>query len=549
MGKADSVSFTDKKRFNWKRFIIFSSVTVVISLALLIGGLAYIYSITPAGGGNPFIDSIRFIVKPGETAFKGNKTMNILCLGIDNNYTENGMAYTKGARSDTIFILSIDSQAQQVNMLSIPRDIWLNIPGYGYDKINSAYALGGINLAKKVVSSFLGITIDHFIIIRVKAAKEIVDTIGGLEIDVPKDMDYDDNWGNLHIHLKKGPQVLDGSQAVGFARFRHDEESDWGRMKRQQQVINAIIKEMKKPENFIRMDKIVNVVHKNIDTDLDMAEIIDICRLYKDFDRQNMLTGVVKGEDAFSNDGASIILPDENEKTKLVKRLLLRDGNNLIANRKISIFNGSQTEGLATELANYLESEGYDVVKIADADKYDYEDSIITDYTASKIGNVDLKKVMGYISLQTGKDAPYNEDYSIIIGNKWLEWRKSHPLPYIEPAKPYIRDYTGVRTTNDYETSGGGHYQEPRNTQTDSTEKPAAEDPETPQENSEHNTYTEPVTDPVPEQTEPTKRYVVPIPQTAPKEGPIPIEPVQPINTDQTEGEQATHLESEQENY
>lgn len=530
MAKADNINFKNDPKTKLKKKIIFSITLLLGSLILFIGGLAYIYSITPPRERNSIIDSINFLVKPGETAFKGRKTMNILCLGLDNNYTEKGIAYTKDSRSDTMFVISIDSSAKQINMLSIPRDTWVNIPGYGYEKINGAYAFGGLELAKKTVSSFLGVPIDHHVIIRIKAAKEIVDAIGGLEIDVMKDMDYDDNWGNLHIHLKKGPQKLDGAQAVGYARFRHDEEGDWGRMRRQQQVINAIIREMKKPGKFPKIDKLVGIVRENVETDLTTAEIIDICRLYKDFDRQNMMTGIIKGDDAVSDAGASIIIPNETEKKKLVKRLLIREGDELITNKKLAIYNGSQTQGLATELATYFESRGYEIVKIADADRYDYEDSAIISYTKNGLVNPDIKNILGYVTVQKGTDPPTNEDYTIIIGNKWVDWLRDHPMPEIERAieEPPVY-YPGVRYGSGSSSSGSSSTSD---TPSDSGTEPAPENTDTSTE--VHDTYieeepqtplevpteqptehlpTEDVTHPEVDVTpEPVERYTVPIP-------------------------------------
>ena len=538
MPKADNINFNNDPKIKFKKKAIFFVILFFASIIVFIGGLAYIYSITPPGGGNSFMDSIRFLVKPGETAFKGNKTLNILCLGLDNNYDERGIAYTKGSRSDTMFVLSIDSSAQRVSMLSIPRDTWVNIPGYGYEKINGAYALGGLELAKKTVSAFLGVPIDHYVIIRIKAAKEIIDAIGGLELDVMKDMDYDDNWGNLHIHLKKGPQKLDGMQAVGYARFRHDEEGDWGRMKRQQQVINAIIRELKKPDNLPKIDKLIGIVRANIETDFSAPEIVDICRLYKDFDRQNMLTGIIKGDDAVSESGASIIIPYESEKKKLVKRLLIREGSEIINDKKLAIYNGSQTQGLATELATYFESQGYEIVKIADAERYDYEDSAIVSYTKDGLVNPDIKNILGYITIQKGTDPPSQEDYTIIIGNKWVDWLKDHPIPeFVSEPKETPAYYPGVRygsiednsthnNINDNETSTvrppNEYNEEFENNETEE----ATDEQETDQNAKE---ITEPETDipdttPTETTTEPEKRYTVPIPPAPEDTGTIPAE-------------------------
>lgn len=455
MGKTDTIHFKPAKKHGWKRKLGFAAITLTASLFILISGFAYIYKITPPDTTLPFRDTINLFIKPGEAAFQGNRTLNILCLGIDHNYDEKGMPFSSGARSDTVFVISVDSNGEQVNMLSIPRDTWVNIPGYGFEKINAAYALGDISLAKKVIGNFLGVEMDHYVVIRVKAAEELVNALGGLEIDVEKDMDYDDNWGNLHVHLRKGPQVLSGKDAVGYARFRYDEEGDWGRMRRQQQVINTVIKEVKKPANLTKLDKIGKIIHENVDTDLTAAQIVDLARLYKDFDRSRMKSGIIKGDDAFSSAGASIIIPYEDEKMDLVKKLLVRDGTVIPSQIKIGVLNGSKTEGLAGQLADILESRGYTVTRVADADRYDYEKTIVVEYGNNPELHRTFSEILGFTDLRHGTtdENSYNEDFTVVIGNNWLAWREEHPVQIESRRKPDIRtDYGNtVRYTNPYE--------------------------------------------------------------------------------------------------
>ncbi|MDQ7823753.1 MAG: LCP family protein [Candidatus Eremiobacteraeota bacterium] len=427
MGKLENLSFS-KRKPSIKRIILFLLVAFIVAFGVLVAGFAYIYSITPADSHGTIVDSIRFIVSPGQTAFGEKETMNILCLGIDYNYNEKGILYTKNARSDTIFVLSIDAKADQINMLSIPRDTWVKISDEdGFDKVNAAYAYGGVQKARKVIEDFLGITVDHYIILKVKSTENIVNAIGGIEVDVMKDMDYDDNWGNLHVHLKKGPQVLNGQQAVGYARFRHDEEGDWGRIRRQQQVLNALIRELKKPANIMRMEKIAKVLKDGIETDLSIAQLIDLGRLYKDFDRANMKTGVIKGDDGATADGMSYIVPYEDEKKFLVKKLLMRDSSLPPSDIRIGVLNGSSTEGLATELAKIIEHRGFKVVRISDADRNDYDSTRIICHMKDRKIAESLEEFLGPIEYEENTENPEgaDEDFTIIIGNNWKSWKAS----------------------------------------------------------------------------------------------------------------------------
>lgn len=474
-----------KKKFNFGRLLLVFVISLFAGVVIFIAVGGYIYSITPPGKTTSIYDGFKILMKPGTTAFNGKDTLNILCLGLDHNYTDQGILYTKGARTDTIFVLSIDKEAKYVNMLSIPRDTWVYIDGYGYNKINSAYSFGGLELAKKTISEFLGIKIDHYIIIKIKAGTEIVDALDGLNIDVEKDMDYDDNWGNLHIHLKEGEHKLTGAEAVGYARFRHDEEGDWGRMRRQQQVINALVKELKKPENLLKIDKLIKIANENIETDLTPAEMLDICRCYKDFDKKNMATGIIHGYDDKTEDGLAIIIPDDNERIKLVRQLLLREEEIVIPNGcTVKILNGSGTEGLASELADHFERKGYKVSRIGDADRYDYEDSVIIPNNAKKGSIQDITNLLGYITLEPKQEAENNEDYTIIIGNKWLTWKSEHPELFEkkeekieQPVNNYNSGYNSNRGYNNY-NNYNNYYEKSYTevTQPESTENQKAEE-------------------------------------------------------------------------
>lgn len=418
----------NKSKSGFKRLALFTLGAIAAALIIFIAGMVYIYSITPPDSHGTFVDSIRFMVSPGQTAFQGKDKMIILCLGVDQNWTDRNIMYTKNARTDTIFLISIDSKAEEFNVLSIPRDTWVQLSEtQGSDKINAAYAYGGIKQAKKCIENFLGINIDHYVLLKVRTTENMVNAIGGIEVYVEKDMNYDDNWGHLHVHLKKGLQVLNGQQSVGYARFRHDEESDWGRIRRQQQVINALIKEFRKPANLLRMDKIAKVIHEGIDTDMTLTQLLDLARLYKEFDRKNMKTGVIKGDDALTDDGVSYIKPNEEEKNALVRKLLLRDSSIDPSQIRVGILNGSGIEGSAIKLADILGKKGYKIIRVADADRKDYACTKLIDHLNDRKLASTLDDFAGpneYVSDEEKKDGQ-DEDFTIIIGRNWAAWQES----------------------------------------------------------------------------------------------------------------------------
>src|SRR5262249_29650436 len=148
---------------------------------------------------------------------------------LDRNWTRQDMPFTKGSRTDTIIAVSLDLTNRKAYALSVPRDLRVEIPDHGTSRINDAYRFGGIPLTLETIQNFLDVSFDYYAIIKLGAVHRLVDAVGGLDVNVEKEMDYDDNWGHLHVHLKIGKQHLDGEAVEGYARFRHDNEGDFGR--------------------------------------------------------------------------------------------------------------------------------------------------------------------------------------------------------------------------------------------------------------------------------------------------------------------------------
>lgn len=157
------------------------------------------------------------------------------------------------ARSDTMIIMSLDRARHEIHMVSLPRDARVHMPPNKYGvhraKLNAAHAYGGPQLLLQTIHDDFGLTIHRYAVIRFEGFKKLIDQVGGIQVDVigalkrngkRGNLDYDDNWGNLHIHLKPGKQTLNGQQAHNYVRFRMDIEGDPGRIKRQQQVMRAL---------------------------------------------------------------------------------------------------------------------------------------------------------------------------------------------------------------------------------------------------------------------------------------------------------------------
>ena len=188
-----------------------------------------------------------------------------------------------GGNTDTIILVSYDVPNQQVNMMSIPRDTAVNV-SWRNKKINSVYNAkessgGGLENLKKQVACLTGVMPDRYVIIEWKAVGEIVEAVGGVEFDVPRNMNYDDPYQDLHIHLNKGLQTLNGQQAMEMLRYRNDNGykagyNDTGRMTTQRDFLKAMAKEVLQLKNMTKIGSFINIFMDNVETDLKVNELM-----------------------------------------------------------------------------------------------------------------------------------------------------------------------------------------------------------------------------------------------------------------------------------
>ncbi|MCW5872033.1 MAG: LCP family protein, partial [Candidatus Eremiobacteraeota bacterium] len=416
-----SNSLTRWQRFrripSLKRLVLFSSFAMIGAMGTLGAGLVATKYVQITGGAITSGGLTKMFQKSyGKSVFVGERRrINLLVLGIDYNHDSKGMPYSKGARSDTMMVASIGDEAQFLNIVSIPRDTYTLISEkIGSDKINSAFSYGGVKQTRETVSHFLGVPVHYYVIVKVQGAKKIIDALGGLPVDVEKDMDYDDNWGQLHIHLKKGPQILSGDQAVGYARFRHDEEGDYGRMRRQQQVIRAVIRRMKDPSIMTKFSQLAQAVKETLETDLTVEQMIDLALLYKGFDQSKMRSAQIKGDDDTVN-GAMVIVPYEPENTKIVRRLLKDDIDLGLKDMRIRIVNASGDNGLGTQVADEMNLEGFNVVKVEDNDHKTIKTTEVVEYARSPRVHARLQALFPDAKFRDTAAAKSSGDYDITI--------------------------------------------------------------------------------------------------------------------------------------
>ncbi|MEH7414358.1 LytR family transcriptional regulator [Neobacillus drentensis] len=258
-----------KKKRTWLK------VTGIILLLLVIGVGVYAYNVYSSLKNtvttmNEPLEKKQSDKRTEPVAVSNKDPFSVLMLGVDERAGDRG-------RSDTMIVLTVNPNTNSVKMLSIPRDTRTEIVGHGtVDKINHAYAFGGVQMSVDTVENFLNIPIDYYMKVNMEGFKDIVNAVGG--ITVQNDLDF--SYGGYHF--AKGQISLNGDQALAFSRMRHeDPRGDFGRQERQRQIIQAVIKEGASLSSLTNYSNIFNALGKNVKTNLTFDEMVDIQKNYK----------------------------------------------------------------------------------------------------------------------------------------------------------------------------------------------------------------------------------------------------------------------------
>lgn len=265
------VRYKENKSRKWLK------ITGVILLLLFIAGGAYTYTVYKSlktavvTMHQPVVQREVPVKREQPVVFEEKDPFSVLMLGVDEREGDKG-------RSDTIIVLTVNPNTNSVKMLSIPRDTRTEIVGKGTeDKINHAYAFGGVPMSMDTVEKFLNIPIDYYIQINMEGFKDIVDAVGGVKVQNELDFTIEG------MHFSKGDLTLNGAQALSYSRMRHDDpRGDFGRQSRQRQIIQAVINEGMSLSSLTNFSDIFTVLGKNIRTNLTFDQMVDIQKNYKE---------------------------------------------------------------------------------------------------------------------------------------------------------------------------------------------------------------------------------------------------------------------------
>jgi polyisoprenyl-teichoic acid--peptidoglycan teichoic acid transferase len=259
------------------------------------------------------------------------RPVNILVLGLKvlssdiEDSTNKNLGYEVWENSfkgltDTMLLVRFDPQSKKLSVLSIPRDTRTYVEGRGEVKINEANYYGGPASSAKSVSGLLGgVGIDRYVTLNIHGIKSLVDALGGITINVPKDMKYTDQTQHLYIDLKAGKQRLNGEQIIQYLLYRHDDLGDIGRVQRQQTLMRAFVEQEVNIGLLSRLPKILSVIQSHIDTNLSIEELVALAGFATQTDRSSVQMLMVPGKFSDNKDyKASYWLPDYSEIETLV---------------------------------------------------------------------------------------------------------------------------------------------------------------------------------------------------------------------------------------
>lgn len=412
----------------WKRLLW--GFGAVLVLAVIVVGIWFLRVMSAASGGGGIGRVFQAFEDPRKL-FPGKDRLVVLVLGKDYNRDRKGMPYTKNSRADTIMLMGLDLVNPHITAVSIPRDTKMTGPDGITGKINSIMSRGGPEMMMQTLSQHFGIPVDYYVVLKPDAVRSIVDKLGGVDVETLDEMNYDDSWGQLHIHLPKGKVHLDGAAAEGFVRFRKTEpgqrhhkgpnleEGDLRRAARQQQMIHAMVRAGMRPSNIVNLPSVIQTGFRQVETNLTQPQIIAISNLFQRSGGGQITSGTLPGQDGMEG-GVYYWVIDEARSMRMLAWLIRGDANAARSVPRVAIYNASKVTGAAKSIASMLYAEGYDAFS-GGSKSPNLESSLITFRSAiyQQVA-ADLGVRLGIGKVEKEQSSPldtWSPDINVVIGS------------------------------------------------------------------------------------------------------------------------------------
>lgn len=445
---------TKAKKSKKKKMKLWKKIVLIILILLIAGAGWFAYKTHKNGGG--LSGMLATAVGHDENTKKNLPEIQVLLLGVSTDLDSK--------LTDTIMVASYNPNTQKANLLSIPRDTFTGKnpkKATHSQKINAIYNVyRDPQKTLDAVNEITGLDIKYYALIETEALIELVDAIGGVEFNVPRNMNYDDPTQDLHIHLQEGLQMIDGEKAEQLLRYRHDNngasysyeygDNDLGRMRTQRDFITATLKQTLKPSNIFKIGQILEIANKNLTTNIELSLAKDYIPYAVEFNTDNLQTAVLPGTTPSlkETNNVSVFVHDKVETQKLIQSMFYSDvetstenGNNTTSNTvsntnnnknntsttnspsvektnseiKIELLNGSGNTAKLQEAKELLTNAGFNVTKTGKTSTI--SKTIITnkkDTSNEKLN--EIKKVLGVGSISTNKSSTSQVDLTIVIG-------------------------------------------------------------------------------------------------------------------------------------
>lgn len=398
----------------------------VWAVPLLLQSQALISDIFVTPGPRPSVSGENGNVFPN---WDKKERVNLLLLGLDTREANN-------TRSDTMIIVSVDPANKTVGMMSLPRDLWVAIPGFGENRINAAYQYGltndvpggGPGLAVATVEQNLNLPIHYFAQIDFAGFQRVVDALDGITVDVPRpllDNEYPaENFSFMRIYIPGGLQHMDGQTALQYVRSRHA-DSDLSRNQRQQAVLVAIKQKGLQLGVLSKLNNLLTQLQGAIKTDLSLNQAGSLAQLAQQIPAGSIHSYAIDANMTSQQqvNGQDVLIPDWPQIHAAVQQML---SDPRLANEgaRLLVQNGTTAEGLASRTRDQLQAAGFNVVDIGQAaDPGPHPQTLIIDYTGGQkpftVQQLRQTLNVGANQVQTGQEAnhPPNVDLIVIMGD------------------------------------------------------------------------------------------------------------------------------------
>lgn len=391
-------------------------IIILFSFIILLGILGYFYLLGFTN--NSKLGEGKINTKKAEAG----EPVNILVMGVDIG-DPNSKEASDPKRTDTMLVVNYNPKTKNINMVSVPRDTRVTMNGKKI-KINSAHAINGVNGSIAAVENLLGIEINNYAKIDYEGFRKVIDAIGGVEMDITRNMNYDDPSQNLHIHFQKGTTVhLDGKKAEEFFRWRKNNngtgfaDGDLGRIENQHKFISKVVEKVKSPSIIPKIPNILSTIPDYVETDMSPEEIIKYGYAVTKGDKSSINMITLQGEAKYIGN-VSYFIYDREKNRDIVYTLKAgetsqKDNNTEIdkSEIKIKVLNGTKVNGLAADCERKLKEMGYSNIVTGNGERRDF-----TKVRLKKDSSISTGEIENYLNIPNiEKNIQSDENFDIII--------------------------------------------------------------------------------------------------------------------------------------